>query len=139
MRLFLPRKESILGGQYGKLKAIARIPNWLRTSAPERLRAAGSIPGHSEFISWLRAIFTNQCLMALRARRRKQFVFLDGDWMQEGGRSVRPSREITNPSRNPKDFLRSRENVATFNDSPNRKALILRSRAVSTCEKHRGP
>lgn len=43
--------------------------------------------GHAEFISWLRRIVTNQCLMVLRLRRQRQFVFLDNA-TQEGGGAV---------------------------------------------------
>jgi len=44
--------------------------------------------GESEFTAWLRRIVTNQCLMALRIRRRAQFAYIDSNWFQEDGRPL---------------------------------------------------
>jgi RNA polymerase sigma-70 factor, ECF subfamily len=61
--------------------------------------------GEAEFLTWMRRIVTNQCLMVLRVRRRRQFSYIDGEWSQEDGRPM----ELPSAGADPEQQVLDRE------------------------------
>jgi RNA polymerase sigma-70 factor (ECF subfamily) len=53
--------------------------------------------GNSEFSTWLSRIVINECLMAFRANRGKQFIYLDG--LRSGLDGVSLAAEVEDPER----------------------------------------
>ena len=61
--------------------------------------------GDAEFLTWMRRIVTNQCLMVLRVRRRRKFSYIDGEWSQEDWRPI----ELPSAGADPEQQVLERE------------------------------